>query len=108
MLEIMESKRHGPLEGNSNIFETKRHLTIGKCTPWIDESCFMLVFRFDLYLIISQKTIHERKSLATGAFIEYLVNEWCGKIIFWTGFVQIMKIHTYVNRALFLVDQHRI
>jgi hypothetical protein len=108
MLEIMESKRHGLLEGSSNIFETKRHLMIGKCTPWIDESYFVLVFKFDLYPIISRKTIHERKILTTDAFINYLVNEWCGKIIFWIGFVQITKICTYTNCALFHVDRHRI
>ena len=48
----MESKRHGLLEGSSSIFETKRHLTIGKCTPWTNECSFVLVFEFDLYLII--------------------------------------------------------
>ena len=104
MLEIMESRRHGPLEGSYNIFETKRNLMIGKCTPWKNERNFVFVLRFDLYLIISQKTIHERKGLTTCTFINYLVNEWCGKIIFWTGFIQITKIRTYENHSLFLVD----
>jgi hypothetical protein len=104
MLEIMERKIHGPLEGISSIFETKRHLTIGKCTPWTNECGFVLVFGLDLYLIISRKTIHERKGLATCTFINYLVNEWCGKIIVWTGLVQITEVRTYANHALFLVD----
>ena len=74
MIEIMESKRHGPLKGHSNIFETKRILMIRECTPWKNECHFVLVFGFDLYLIISQKNIHEIKGLTTYAFIDYLVN----------------------------------
>jgi hypothetical protein len=105
MLEIMERKRHRPLEGSSNIFETKRNLMIGKCTPWTNEWSFVLVFGFYLYLIISRKTIHERKGLATCTFINYLVDEWCGKIIFWTSLIQIAKICTYANRALLRVDR---
>jgi hypothetical protein len=101
MLEIMESKRHGPLKGRSSIFETKRHLTIRECTPWTNECRFVLVFGFDLYLIISLKTIHEREGLTTCTFINYLVDEWCGKITFWTGLVQITEVRTYTNRSLF-------
>jgi hypothetical protein len=108
MLEIMEIKRHGLLKGRSSIFETKGHLTIHECTSWTNKCRFVLVFEFDLYLIISKKIIHERESLATYTFINYLVDEWCEKIIFWTGLVQITKVHTYTNRALFLIDQHRI
>jgi hypothetical protein len=51
----------------------------------------MLVFGFDLYLIVSRKTIHERKDLTTCTFIDNLVNEWGGEIILWTGLVQIME-----------------
>ena len=53
MLEVMERKIHGLLKGRSNIFETKRHLTIRECTPWTDECRFVLVFGFDLYLVVS-------------------------------------------------------
>jgi hypothetical protein len=87
MLEIMERKMHGPLKGRSSSFENKGHLTIRECTPWTNECHFVLVFKFDLYLIISRKTIHRKKGLATYTFIDYLVNEWCGKIIFWAGHV---------------------
>jgi hypothetical protein len=108
MLEIMERKRHGSLKGHSSIFETKGHLTIRECTPWTNECRFVLVFEFDLYLIIPRKTVHEREGLATCTFINYLVDEWCGKIIFWTGIVQIMEVRTYMKRALFFIDRHRI
>jgi hypothetical protein len=77
----MEIKQHGPLKRSSNIFQTKRHLLIRERTPWTDERGFVLVFGLDLYLIVSRKTIHERKGLATYAFIDYLINKWCGEII---------------------------
>jgi hypothetical protein len=53
MLEVMERKIHGPLKCGSNIFETKRNFTICECTLWADECHFLLVFGFDLDLIIS-------------------------------------------------------
>jgi hypothetical protein len=108
MLDIMKIKIHGPLEGGSSIFKTKRHFTIRECTPRINECHFVLVFGFDLDLIISQKNIHERKGLTTSTFINDLVDEWCWKIIFGTCLAQITEIGTYTNRALFFIDRHRI
>jgi hypothetical protein len=108
MFEVVKCKRHGPLESGSSILEAKRHLTIGECTPRTNECLFVLVFRFDLDLIISRKTIHEQKGFTTGTFINDLVNEWGWKIIFWTCLVQIMEIGTYTNRALFFIDRHGV
>jgi hypothetical protein len=108
VFDIVERKIDGPLKGVSSILQAKMHLSISKCTPWRDKSCFMLVFRINLYLIVSQKTIHERKYLATCAFVENLVNERGGEIILWTGLVQIMKFCTYMNRSLFFVDWNGI
>jgi hypothetical protein len=81
---------------------------ISECTPWTNESGFVLVFEFDLYLIVSRKTIHELKILATCAFIDYMVNKWHGEIIFWEGLVQIMEVLTYANCTLFFIDWHGI
>jgi hypothetical protein len=108
MFEVMKSKRHGPLECGSSIFKAKRYLTICECTPRTNECRFVFVFGFDLDLIISQKTVHERKGFATSTFINDLVNEWCWKIIFGTCLVQIMEIGTYTNRALLFINRHRI
>jgi hypothetical protein len=108
MLEVMERKRHGLLKGGSIIFENKRHLTIRECTPWTDECCFVLVFGFDLDLVISRKIVHEREGLTTHTFINYLVDEWCGKIIFGTELVQITEVCTYTNCALFFIDRHGV
>ena len=41
----------------------------------------MLVLRFNLYLIISGKTVHEGEHLATRTFIQNLINKWCGEIV---------------------------
>jgi hypothetical protein len=48
--------------------------------------------------------MYERNNLATYAFINYLVNKWCGEITLWKGLVQIMEVRTYANRTLFFVD----
>jgi hypothetical protein len=108
MLEVMKRKRHGPLKGCPIISKTKRHLSIHECTPWTNKCHFVMVFRFDLYFIISQKTIHERKGLATCTFINDLVDERCGEIIFGTGLAQIMEVGTYMNHDLFFIDRHGV
>jgi hypothetical protein len=108
MLEVMESKRHGPLKGGSSIFETKRHFMICECTPWANECHFVLVFVFDLDLIISRKIVHERKGFTTCTFINDMVDERCGEIIFGTCLVQIMEVGTNMNRAFLFIDRHRI
>jgi hypothetical protein len=107
MLEVMKRKIHGPLKGG-NMFETKRYFTICECTPWADECRFVLVFGFDLNLVISRKTIHERKGFTTRTFINDLVDEWCGKIIFGTCLIQITEVGTYTNRAVFFIDRHGV
>ena len=61
-----------------------------------------------MYLVVSQKTIHERKDLATRAFIDNLINEWGGEIMLWIGLIQITEVHAQVNHALFLVNLNRI
>jgi hypothetical protein len=65
----------------------------------------MLVLGFDLNLIVSLKTIHERKYYTTHTFIDNLINKWGWKIVFRESLVQIVEIHTNKNRALFLVDR---
>ena len=82
MFEVMKRKRHRPLESGSNILKAKRHLTIGECTPRTNKCCFVLVFRFDLYLIISRKTIHEINDFSTHTLIDNMINKWGWKIIF--------------------------
>ena len=68
----------------------------------------MLVLRFNLYLIISRKAVHKGKNLATHTLIQNLINKWCGEIFLRTGTIQIMKISTYVDRSLLLINQNGV
>jgi hypothetical protein len=70
VFEIVERKING-----SNILQAKRNIAISECTPRTDKSCFMLVLGFDMYLIISRETIHEKKDLTACAFIDNLVDK---------------------------------
>ena len=54
---IMKGKIHFPLKGFPNIFQSKGHFSIRECTPRENKSSFMLVFRFDLDLIVAGETI---------------------------------------------------
>ena len=63
----------------------------------------MLVLRFNLYLIISEKSVHEGEHLATRTLIQKLINKWYREIFLRTGMIQIMEISTYVDRSLLLI-----
>jgi hypothetical protein len=43
MFDVMESVRHGPLEGSPDVFKTKRKFPISEHPPREDEGCFMLI-----------------------------------------------------------------
>ena len=68
----------------------------------------MLVLRFNLYLIISGKAIHEGEHLATRTLIQNLINKWCGKIVLRTRMIQIAEISTYADRCLLLIHQNGV
>ena len=64
----------------------------------------MLVLGFDLYLIVSGKSIHKGKYLTPGTLIQNLINKWCGEIVLRTCMIQIMEISTYADRSLLLIN----
>ena len=68
----------------------------------------MLVLRFNLYLIISEKAIHEGEHLTTHTLIQNLINKWCGEVVLRTGTIQIAEISTYADRSLLLIHQNEI
>ena len=68
----------------------------------------MLVLRFNLYLSISEKDVHEGKNLTTYTLIQSLINKWCGKIILRTDTIQIMEIGAYVDRSLLLIHRNGV
>ena len=104
----MEDQGHIPLKSGSGVFKAERHLLIRKGTPWTNKGSLMLVLRFDLYLIVSGKSIHKGKYLASRTLIQNLINKLCGKIILRTGTIQVTKISAYMDCSLLLIYQNRI
>ena len=80
----MKAVHHGELEGGSNIFEAKGHDSVGECAPWGCECRLVMVLFLDLDLVVSEKTIHERKGFMSSAWIDDLVDERCGEVVFGT------------------------
>ena len=106
--EIMEDEGHSPLKSGSDIFKVKRNLSICKGSPRKNKGSLMLVLRFNLYVIVSEKSVHKIKYLASCTLIQNLINKWCGKIILRTCMIQVMKISAYTDRSLFLIHQNGI
>jgi hypothetical protein len=53
VFEIMKSESHGSLEGCYSIFQAEWHFLVYKCAPRTYECHLMLVFGFDLDLVIA-------------------------------------------------------
>jgi len=53
VFEIMKTKSHGSLEGLSSIFQAERHFLVCKRAPRTYECHLILVFGFDLDLVIA-------------------------------------------------------
>ena len=92
----------------SDIFKAEGILWICKGTPRENESSLMLVLGFNLYLIVSRKAVHKRKYLASRTLIQDLIDKWCGKIIFRTGTIQVMKISAYADRSLLFINRNGV
>ena len=106
--DVMESIRHSPLEGGSNIFEAEGRFPIGKGSPSANEGSLVLIFEFDLDLVISRESVHKGKDFISRTVIQYLINEWHGIIVFRTCLVQIPKISANMNFAILLVNCNRV
>jgi len=68
----------------------------------------MLIFLTHLNLIIKRKSSHECKDLISSTFIENLIDEWRGIIIFGTRFVKITKTSADANSPLLLVNMNLV
>ena len=77
-LEIVENQGHRLLKCSFDVFKAKRHFLICKCSPRTNKCILMLVLGFNLYLIISRKSVHKGKNLATRTLIQNLINKWWG------------------------------
>ena len=102
--EIMKNQGHSSLKCGSRVFKTKRHLSICKGTPRTNKCSLMLVLGFDLYLIVSEKSIHKGKYLASHTLIQNLINKWCGKIFLRIGTIQFTKISAYADHSLLIIN----
>ena len=83
----MEGNILFPLKGIPCIFQSKGNFLVREGTPRTYESCFMLVFWFNLDLIIYRETIHKRKDFTSRASINNLIYKWCGVVVLRKGFV---------------------
>ena len=59
LLNIMECLRHGSLKSGSNIFKAEGYFLISEGTPRTNESYLMLIFKFDLDLVVARESIDE-------------------------------------------------
>ena len=101
--EVAEVVCHGMLEGGSSVFQAKGHDAIHKCTPQGCECRLIMVFFWDLDLVISKKSVHEGKGLMSIACINNLIDEGCWQVVFGTCPIEVMEVCANVNGTLFFI-----
>lgn len=94
VFDIVKCVGCGPLESSTNIFQTKGQFTIGKCSPREEKSSLMLVFKFDLNLVIAGITINKLIDRIVSTCAKNLVDKRCSIIIFLEGQIQFTVIIT--------------
>ena len=104
----MEDQGHGPLKSSFSVIKAKRHFTICKRSPRTNKCSLVLVLRFNLYLIIPGKAIHEGEHLATRTLIQNLIYKWCGEVVLRTSTIQIIEISTYADHSLLLIHRNGV
>ena len=65
----------------------------------------MLVEQENINLIVAREAIHEGKNNASNTVVDYLIDIGSGKLVFWTSLIQIHKIDTNPNSAMFFVHR---
>jgi len=100
--DVVEHIRHRSLKCIPNIFKAKGKPFVLESTPGEDEGCLILISRCNVDLVVARKTIHERKEFSPSTFINDLINEGSGVVIFWTGAIEITVININVDGALLL------
>jgi hypothetical protein len=106
--KIMENVIHGPLECCTCVFYSERHETIRKSTPWGSECGIILIYWMNLNLILAREIIHEGQGLMVGTVIDNLVDERHWEVVFGTSVIEIMKVGTETNSALFFFDREGV
>ena len=64
------------------IAKSERHFSIGKHAIETYEGCFLLIFRCNLYLVISRITIKEDVEFVPGHSLQDLIMEWEREVVF--------------------------
>ena len=59
---------------------------------------------FHMYLVVYRMKIKFSKELGTTQFIQEIINDMNGKLVFDVEFVESMKVRTHAPRAFFLED----
>ena len=103
MDKVVEEEHHILLESGSNIFKSKWHNAVCKRPPRGCERSLVLVLFLDSNLVITRKTIHERKDFVASTSINDLVNERNGDFVFGTCQIEVVKFNTYTNGTLIYI-----
>jgi hypothetical protein len=96
------------LKGGSSVFNAKGNLFGHKYSPRKNKIHLTLVLKADLYLVITRKTVHKIENINSCALVKDLIDEQCREVMLRKIFIQIMEIHAYMNRDLFLVDWYGV
>ena len=59
-------------------------------------------------MVIARESVHKGESLVVGSVVDNLIDERCWKVVFGTCVIEIAKVRTDVDSALFLVDGYRV
>lgn len=102
MFEIVERKRHVPLEGSLNTLKAKKIIFVGEGPPRRDKGCFVLIGKEDINLVISKKSIHKGKYLTQITFVDDFVDKGTQIVIFRTSLINISIVDTNMYSPLFL------
>ena len=76
--------------------------------PWGCECHFVMVFFPDLYLVVTEKSVHEGEGLMSNACINDLVDERGGEVVFGTCPIKIVEVCANVNGTLFFIHGNKI
>ena len=94
MDKVTEEECHGRLESGSRILRPNGITRYANVPQGVVKRSLVLVFFLDLNLVITRKTIHERKDFVADTCINDLINEQSGEVVFGACQIQVTKFST--------------
>ena len=73
-----------------------------------DKKCFLLTVKAQWYLMVSLESIKETHLKMTYSCIHQLIYPRKGERIFWTGFIQVREVHTYLPLPVLFLYHHGV